>query len=74
MRIAILVRSEQHDKDLAGLGFTRTVFNDCADGGTCYPVTFDIPAIAATTQPWGWRYRVYETVIPLRNEVWNKEV
>ena len=74
VRIAMLVRSEQHDKDLAGLGFARTVFNDCADGGTCYPVTFDIPAIAAATQPWGWRYRVYETVIPLRNEVWNKEV
>jgi type IV pilus assembly protein PilW len=73
-RIAILVKSEQHDKDLAGQGFTRTVFNDCADGGTCYPVTFDIPAISAGTQPWGWRYRVYETVIPLRNEVWNKEV
>ncbi len=73
-RIAILVKSEQHDKDLAGQGFTRTVFNDCADGGTCYPVTFNVPAIAAATQPWGWRYRVYETVIPLRNEVWNKEV
>lgn len=73
-RIAILVKSEQHDKDLAGQGFTRTVFNDCADGGTCYPVTFNVPAISAATQPWGWRYRVYETVIPLRNEVWNKEV
>jgi type IV pilus assembly protein PilW len=72
-RIAILVKSEQHDKDLAGQGFSHTVFNDCADGGTCYPVTFDVPAIAASTQPWGWRYRVYETVIPLRNEVWNKQ-
>ena len=73
-RIAVLVRSEQADKDLAGLGFSRTVFNDCADSalGSC-SVTFSIPAIAASTQPYGWHYRVYETVIPLRNEVWNKQ-
>ena len=74
-RIAILVRSEQPDKELAGQGLNRPVFNDCADAaaGGC-GVTFDIPAVAAGTQPYGWRYRVYETVIPLRNEVWNKEV
>jgi type IV pilus assembly protein PilW len=72
-RIAVLVRSEQHDKDLnPDPGFSRTVFNDCADGGTCYPVTFSIAPVVG--QPYGWRYRVYETVIPLRNEVWNKEV
>ena len=68
------MRSEQHDKDLnPDPGFTRTVFNDCADSlaGTC-GVTFTVPAVAG--QPYGWRYRVYETVIPLRNEVWNKEV
>jgi type IV pilus assembly protein PilW len=71
-RIAILVRSEQADKDLnPDPGFNRTVFNDCADGGTCYPVTFSVAAVAG--QPYGWRYRVYETVIPLRNEVWNKQ-
>ena len=72
-RIAVLVRSEQHDKDLnPDPGFSRTVFNDCADGGTCYPVTFNIAPVVG--QEYGWRYRVYETVIPLRNEVWNKEV
>jgi type IV pilus assembly protein PilW len=74
-RIAVLVRSEQHDKELAGQGFNYPVFNDCADdaAGGC-GVTFNIPAVSAATQPYGWRYRVYETVIPLRNEVWNKEV
>ncbi len=73
-RIAILVKSEQADKALAGQGFQTTVFNDCADSvaGTC-SVTFNIPAVAAATQPYGWRYRVYETVIPLRNELWNKD-
>ncbi len=70
-RIAILVASEQPDRDLAGQAFTQLVFNDCADGGTCYPVTFNIPA--PTGKPYSWRYRVYETVIPLRNEVWNRE-
>jgi len=73
-RIAILVRSEQHDKDQdPDPGFNPPpVFNDCADGGTCYPVSFSVPAVVG--QPYGWRYRIYETVIPLRNEVWNKEV
>jgi type IV pilus assembly protein PilW len=72
-RIAVLVKSEQHDKDLnPDPGFSRTVFNDCADGGTCYPVTFSVAPVVG--QQYGWRYRVYETVIPLRNEVWNKEV
>lgn len=73
-RIAVLVKSEQHDRDLnPDPGFSRTVFNDCADSaaGTC-GVTFSIPAVVG--QEYGWRYRVYETVIPLRNEVWNKEV
>ena len=72
-RIAILVKSEQHDKDLVGVPFSHPVFNDCAysGAGTC-GVTFSIPAVAG--QPYGWRYRVYETVIPLRNEVWNKQV
>jgi hypothetical protein len=70
-RIAILVKSEQHDKELnPDPGFSRTVFNDCADGGTCYSVTFSIPPVVG--QPYGWRYRIYETVIPLRNETWNK--
>jgi type IV pilus assembly protein PilW len=70
-RIAILVKSEQHDKELnPDPGFSRTVFNDCADGGTCYPVTFSIPPVVG--QPYGWRYRIYEAVIPLRNETWNK--
>jgi hypothetical protein len=30
--------------------------------------------IAATaTPPGNWRFRKYETVIPLRNEIWNKQ-
>ena len=69
-RVAILVKSEQPDRDLIGQGYTSTVFNDCADGGSC-SVTFNIPAVSG--EPYGWRYRVYETVIPLRNEVWNRE-
>jgi len=77
-RIAILVKSEQHDKDLVDasgndVGYTSpTVFNDCADGGTCYPLTFTVAPVVG--QKYGWRYRVYETVIPLRNPVWNKKV
>ena len=73
-RVAILVRSEQPDKDLAGVGYTWQVFKECANASDvppCNPVTFSIPAIVG--QPYGWRYRVYETVIPLRNEVWNRE-
>jgi len=60
IRMGIIVRGEQFER---GLGdYKWTMFGGTVTG-----------TIAATLAPAGnWRYRVYESVIPLRNEIWNK--
>lgn len=61
-RIGIIVRGEQFDK---GNDFD---FNwSMLDGD--YKGTY----AKSVSPPGNWRYRVYETVIPLRNEIWNKQ-
>jgi hypothetical protein len=80
VRIGIIVQSEQFDKNLAGFtggdyvsGDYNWVLFDCAD-----VVKANCPgrltgSVPATVSPAGnWRFRKYETVIPLRNEIWNK--
>ena len=68
-RIGLVVRSDQWDRDLttpAG-DFTWTLF-DCenADKSTC---PGRMTGTIAQTADGGWRYRVFETVVPLRNQV-----
>jgi len=49
------------------------VLFDCADlvKANCPGrLTGSVPASASP--PGNWRFRKYETVIPLRNEIWNK--
>ncbi len=59
VRVGIIVRSEQFDRNVGAVPWSLF-------GGT-YSGTF-----AASTAPAGnFRYRTYETVIPLRNEIWN---
>ncbi len=59
VRIGIVVRSEQFDKTVGAVPWSLF--------GGIYSGTF-----AASTAPAGnWRYRTYETVVPLRNEIWN---
>ena len=60
VRIGIVVRGEQWDKD--GPDVAWSLFGGTAGGG--YEGTF--PRAAGN-----YRYRIYETVIPLRNELWN---
>ena len=80
VRIGIIVQSDQFDKNLAGFtggDYTNGDYNwvlfDCADlvKANCPGrLTGSVPA---TVSPAGnWRFRKYETVIPLRNEIWNK--
>jgi type IV pilus assembly protein PilW len=70
IRIGIIVQSEQFDQTL---GDYNWVLFDCAD-----TVKANCPGrltgtIAKSAAPLGnWRFRNYETVIPLRNEIWNK--
>jgi type IV pilus assembly protein PilW len=66
VRIAIVTRSEQFDKDVTD-DFKHPLFNCPANDGTC-------DGRLEITAPKNWRYRVFETVIPLRNVIWNREL
>ena len=82
VRIGIIVQSEQFERDLVVAGADGVVSGDfdwvlfdCED-----PDKANCPGrltgiIAASTSPAGnWRYRIYETVVPLRNHLWNREL
>jgi len=81
IRIGIIVQSEQFDKNLAGFtggdyvnGDYKWVLFDCAATTKASCPGRLTGTIPATTSPAGnWRFRKYETVIPLRNEIWNKQ-
>jgi type IV pilus assembly protein PilW len=60
VRIGLIVRSDQFDK-----GYAQEVPWSLFDGA--YSGTFAQPGPV----PGNWRYRVYETAIPLRNTLWN---
>jgi type IV pilus assembly protein PilW len=64
VRLGLVVRSETYDRDVAGR-FDWVLF-DCpaTDKAQC-------PGRLAGTLPAGWRYRIYEAVVPLRNAIWN---
>jgi type IV pilus assembly protein PilW len=69
-RIGLIVRSDQWDRDLATpAGDFPWVLFDCED-----PVKANCPGRMTGTivqsATGGWRYRVFETVVPLRNQVW----
>jgi hypothetical protein len=80
VRIGIIVQSEQFDKNLAnftGGDYTAGAYDwvlfDCPNANKALcpgRLTGSIPASASP--PGNWRFRKYETVIPLRNEIWNK--
>jgi type IV pilus assembly protein PilW len=63
VRIAIVTRSEQFDREAGA--FSYTLFN-------CAVAICD--GKIAITAPAQWRYRVYETIVPLRNVIWNKKL
>jgi type IV pilus assembly protein PilW len=64
IRIGLVVKSETSDRDVARR-FDWVLF-DCSatDKAQC-------PGRLAGTLPAGWRYRVHEVVVPLRNAIWN---
>ena len=65
VRIGVVTRSEQFDRE--AVAFAHALFNCQANNNTC-DGRIDI------TAPAQWRYRVYETIIPLRNVIWNKKL
>jgi Type IV Pilus-assembly protein W len=66
IRVGLIVRSEFQDRTVRD-GFRWALFDCAATDKTTCPgrLAGFIPAPAAG----GWRYRVYETVVPLRNPI-----
>jgi type IV pilus assembly protein PilW len=67
VRIGVIVQGEQFDKTLGD--FSWGLFKDANGKNPVYSGTFK----ASTSPPGNFRYRTYETVIPLRNELWNRQ-
>ena len=80
IRLGIIVQSEQFDKSLYNFnggdyknGDYNWVLFDCSDNTKANCIGRLTGTISQSTSPPGnWRFRKYETVIPLRNEIWNK--
>ena len=69
VRIGIVVRSDEPDpKDPALVGQTATLF-DCS-AHTAAACQGWNPITSAVLQD-GWRYRTYETIVPMRNAIYN---
>lgn len=69
VRIAVIVRSEQFDKNLGAWSPANAIFGDC--GSFACPAAPSITYAASIAPPGNFRYRAYETVVPLRNAIWN---
>ena len=68
MRIAIVVRSDEPDlKDPALVGQTATLFDCSTHNAACQGRI----AINNTVLTDGWRHRTYETIVPMRNAIYN---
>lgn len=66
VRIGIIVRSDEFDRDAPA--FDWTLFECTAQEA----VDYTCPAALTGTLPANYRYRVYETIVPLRNPMWNR--
>lgn len=66
VRLGMVVRSDEYDKDAPA--FNWTLFQ-CTDQEA---KDYKCPDPLTGTLPANYRYRVYETIIPLRNPMWNR--
>ena len=66
VRIGLVVRSDEFDRDSPA--YTWTLF-ECT---TQEAVNYTCPAALTSSLPANYRYRTYETIVPLRNPMWNK--
>lgn len=76
VRLAVVARSKNPERPAAGAACTATpakpvAFSLAAPSGvTAVPVTIDV-AVTGDTVDWKcYRYRVFETIVPLRNASW----
>lgn len=77
VRIGFIVRGAQYERALATAvppnGDFDWVLFDCDTHDNTCPGRLT-GTIAADANGGGYRYRVYETVVPLRNHLWNKQL
>ncbi|MEO8486780.1 MAG: PilW family protein [Betaproteobacteria bacterium] len=66
VRIGLVVRSDEYDRDSPA--YNWTLF-ECT---TQEALNYTCPAKITGTLPANYRYRVYETIVPLRNPMWNR--
>jgi type IV pilus assembly protein PilW len=71
IRVSFVIRGDEPEKDLAGDDFNGTLFADCGGlpVGSC-PTGEEVTIAADDREKIGWRHRIYETVIPLKNSIW----
>jgi len=77
LRIAVVARSKTRERPAAGAACTTTTSKPVVfagqepEGVTPVPLTIDV-AVAGDTSDWRcYSYRVFETIVPLRNAGWN---
>ena len=66
VRVGVIVRSDEYDRDAATFGWT--LFQCTTEEKKLYTC----PDALTGTLPANYRYRVYETIVPLRNAMWNQ--
>lgn len=65
VRLGLVVRSDEYDRDSPA--FVWTLFQ-CSDEEKAL---YTCPDALTGTLPANYRYRVYETIVPFRNSMWN---
>jgi type IV pilus assembly protein PilW len=73
VRVAVVVRSEEYDKDPALVGQPSQYLFNCSantDAGCQGRIKIDSGVGGVLGD--GYRHRIYEVTIPLRNQIWNK--
>ena len=66
------VTKTQPEWDLGASANSVTGVADCNDGSKCLTMKIDYLTEGGDANAWQhYRYRVYETTVPLRNIIWN---
>lgn len=78
VRLAVVARNGQYEKDNVSTACTSTTVSEPAPTGVCAWIgsdDFPAPTVDLSNDPdWQhYRYRVFETIIPLRNMIWARE-
>lgn len=69
IRLGLIVRSDFLDNSIKS-AFAWTLFDcDASDKSTC---PGRLSGVIAASTGGGYRYRIHETIVPLRNQIWNR--